>query len=230
MSSPFRDSPLRARAIELMKQGHTADSLHEFFVAEGAHPEEVRGVLTELVALQHQAAAMDPERLRGEARWMFLRGASVDDVVMHFVRVGVPEEHARPEAARVLAIVQKMKPCQRCGTPTDPASFYMDLSGFSICNTCNLQDEIGRSEQRGVARDLEMIGGVGGIGGMLAVSMVADAMAASAEGHHGHTSTPFCGQCRTPSGIHVSRVDAVTRARLDPRSQWVCGRCWAKIA
>jgi hypothetical protein len=66
-SSPFRGLPLRTRAIDLMKEGHTADSLHWHFVNEGQDPNEVRSVLTELVSLQHQAAAMDPKRLREEA-------------------------------------------------------------------------------------------------------------------------------------------------------------------
>jgi hypothetical protein len=230
MTSPFRGVPLRTRAIELMKEGHTADDLHVRFVAEGEDPEAVRGVLTELVALQHQAAAMDPERLRGEAKWMFLRGASVDDVVMHFVRVGVPEEHARPEAERVRAKVQKMRPCQRCGTPTDPEQFFMDLSGFSICNGCNLRDEIGRSEQRGIARDIETIGGFGGFGGALVGSLVADAIAADAHGFHGQTSRPFCAHCKQPTGVHVSQIDPNVRARLQAACEWVCGQCGQKIA
>ena len=228
-ASPFRGIPLRNRAIDLMREGHTADALHPRFVSEGEDPEEVRAVLTELVALQHQAAAMDPERLRGEARWMFLRGAPIEDVVAHFVRVGVPEEHARPEAARVLEAVRKMQPCQRCGTPTDRADLYMDLSGFSICKSCNLHDEIGRSEQRGLARDLEAIGGFGGLGGGLAVSMIADAVSAGAN-NHGHTSQPFCGRCRKPSGVHVSQLDANLRARIDPKAEWACLHCGQKIA
>jgi hypothetical protein len=103
----------------------------------------------------------------------------------------------------------------------------MDLSGFSICRGCNLRDEIGRSEQRGIARDLEM---VGGIGGSLATSMLATAIATSAEQHHGGTSRPFCGRCRQPTGVHVSWVDVGVRARVDPTATWLCGQCWQKIA
>lgn len=231
MTSPFRGVPLRTRAIELMKEGHTADALHVRFVQEGEDPEEVRSVLTELVALQHQAAAMDPERLRNEAKWMFHRGASVDDVVAHFVRVGISEEHARPEAEKILVVVQRMQPCQRCGTPTEPSAFVMDFSGFKICSGCNLRDEIGRSEQRGVARDLEAVGMFGGGAvGALAVGFIADAMAHEANTHHGATSSPFCSRCKTPTGVHVSRYDPATRSRFEPNAQWVCHQCGAKIA
>ena len=227
MTSPFRGIPLRTRAIELMKEGHTADVLHVRFVEEGEHPDEVRTVLTELVALQHQAAAMDPARLRGEAKWMFLRGAPVDAVVEHFVRVGVPDEHARPEAEKILKEVQRMQPCQRCGTPTEPEKFVMDFSGFKICNGCNLRDEIGRSEQRGVAADLEMMGS---FGGGIAMGFIADAISADANNLHHATSSPFCGRCKQPTGVHISRYEAQARARFDPTSQWVCHQCGTKIA
>ncbi len=227
-NSPFRGVPLRARAIELMKQGHAADALHWQFVQEGADPEEVRAVLTELVALQQQAAAMDPARLRGEARWMFTQGATVEHVVAHFVRVGVPEADARREAQRLFEAFQRLKPCQRCGMPSEPSDLTFDLSGFTICKACNLQDEINRSEQRGLARELEMIGGgLGGIGGAVAASVVANAMM---DGQHLGTSRPFCGRCRQPSGIHVSQVQPAMRARIDPKAEWVCGQCGTFIA
>jgi hypothetical protein len=229
MTSPFRSTPLRPRAIELLKAGHTPEDVHWQFVNEGADPDEVRAILTELVALLHQAAAMDPKRLRTEATWMFLRGASIDDVVLHFVRVGVAEEHARPEATKILEAVRKMRPCQRCGTPNEPGNLVMDLSGFSICSTCNLRDEIGRSEQRGLARDLEMIGGVTGVGGALVVSVVSDAMHAQAN-QIGQTRQPFCARCARPSGIHVSNLVATARGRVDPTAQWVCHFCLEKIA
>jgi hypothetical protein len=227
MNSPFRGVPLRTRAIELLKQGHTADAIHVMFVNEGQDPNEVRSVLTDLVALQHQAAAMDPKRLREEAKWMLFRGASVDDVVAHFVRVGVPEEHARPEAQRMSDFVQKFQPCQRCGTPTAPDQFFMDLSGFNICRGCNLRDEIGRSEQRGIAREIDAIGG--GFAGSMASSMIAYTIAADAERYHGGTSRPFCAQCRQPTGIHVAWVDPRYRATVDPTATWICHQCGRKI-
>jgi hypothetical protein len=210
-----------------MKAGHTADALHVRFVGEGEDPEEVRAVLTELVALQHQAAAMDPDRLRGEARWMFGRGASVDDVVAHFVGVGVSEAHARAEAQRLEAAFRSLRPCQRCGTPTEPERMCMDLSGFSICPGCHLRDEIARSEQRAVARDLEMVGAMAGVGGLVAMSFVADAMST---GGLGQTSRPFCARCRQPTGVHVSQIAPAFRAQIDPTAEWACGHCGQKIA
>lgn len=225
----YRDQALRPRAIELMKAGRPADAIHVQFVNEGADPEEVRAVLTELVALQHEAAARDPVRLRNEAQWMFLRGASTEDVVAHFVRVGIAEEHARPEAARVLAIVQKMKPCQRCGKPTNAADLVFDLSGFTICKGCHLQDEIGRSEARGMAADLEAVGAFGGLAVAMTMSVVQSGLEAQAN-NLGHTHRPFCAACRTPSGVHVHVIDPATRARLDPSASFVCGQCGRKIA
>lgn len=227
MDSPFRRAPLRTRAIELLKEGHSADDLHWRFVGEGENPEEVRAVLTELVALQHQAAAMDPKRLRGEAKWMLLRGASIDDVVAHFVRVGVAEAPAREEAAKLQAAVRAMRPCQRCGTPTEPSELVMDTGGFSICGGCNLRDEIGRSEQRGMARELEMVGALGGgVGGMLLASAVSESLA----NHSPSTQAPFCARCRQPSGVHVRAFAPADRQRLDPTAEWACRLCGAKIA
>lgn len=231
MNSPFRGQPLRTRAIDLMKAGHSADQVHWMFVNEGQDPNEVRGVLTELVALQHQAAAMDPARLREEAKWMFYRGAAIEDVVAHFVRAGIAEEHARPEADRLRAIAAKLRPCQRCGTPTPPDAFFMDLSGFQVCRGCNLRDEIGRSEQRGIARDLEAVGSFGmvGIGVAMATSFAAQSIDQQANHYHGGTASPFCGTCKVASGAHVTVLDPTTRARIDPTAEWVCRQCWQKI-
>jgi hypothetical protein len=214
-----------------MKDGHSADALHWMFVGEGQDPNEVRTVLSELVALQHQAAAMDPKRLREEAKWMFYRGASMEDVVAHWVRAGIAEEHARPEAERIRAAAAKLRPCQRCGTPTPPDAFFMDLSGFDVCRGCNLRDEIGRSEQRGIARDLEAVGSFGmvGMGVTVATSIAAQAVEHQANHYHGQTANPFCATCKTPSGMHVTRLHMSTRAQIDPSAEWVCGNCWQKI-
>lgn len=196
------------------------------FVAEGADPEEVRAVLTELVELQRQAAAQDPARLRGEAMWMFAQGASVDHVVAHFGSVGVAEAVARPEAERLFAAFQRMRPCQRCGRPSPPGELVFDATGFSICGACNLRDEITRSEQRGIARDLGDLGALTGVGGVLIAAAVADL----AGNYAGGTSQPFCAHCRRPSGVSVGVLRADVRARLDPRATWVCSLCWQRIA
>jgi len=196
-------------------------------VQEGADPEEVRSTLTELVALMHQAAAMDPTRLRGEAKWLWARGAPVEEVVRHFVRVGVEEAAARAEAERLYAAFQKLRPCQRCGEPVEPSELVLDLGGFAICRGCNLRDEIGRSEQRGIARDLETVGFLaGGVGGALIASAAADAMTTGGPS----TTRPFCNRCRQPWGIHVSTVNPAARANIDPSASWACAQCGQKIA
>lgn len=231
VNAPFREIPLRTRAIELLKQGHHADHVHWRFVNEGESPDEVRAVLTELVALQHQAAAMDPARLRHDATSMFLRGASIDDVVAHFVRVGVAEEHARPEAERIKASAAKLRTCPRCGTWSAAADMTMDLTVFMICRGCNLRDDIQRSEQRGIARDLEGVGGFG-MGG-LALATVATVMAANATAAAhgvGQTYRPFCQRCAAPTGIHVNALDPQTRSRVAPGAEWVCRQCGCAIA
>jgi hypothetical protein len=224
---------LRERAITLMKDGRTADELRVLFTAEGADPGEVRAVLDELAALQRNAAelrrrsdAMDPERLRGEANWMFARGAQVEHVVAHFVQAGVAESHARPEAERLYATFRTMRPCQRCGAPTPPKDIVFDLGGFSICPACNLRDEIHRSEQRGIVSDLESIAVLGGVG----VALTAQVVGAAGESDTSATTTPFCVACRAPTGVHQSRLPPDYRARLDPRWPWVCSRCWRPIA
>jgi hypothetical protein len=225
MTSPFRELPLRPRAIALLKEGHTPEAVHGMLVSDGQSPEEVRSVLTELVALMHQAAAMAPDRLRGEAKWYFAQGAPMEEVVRHFVRVGVAEDAARTEAERLYAGFQKLRMCQRCGGLTDPTDIVLDLGGFSICPGCNLRDEIGRSEQRGIARDIEAVGLFGGgLGGALA-SIAGEAMTSGTV-----TTRPFCARCRQPSGVHVSAIAATARARLDPSATWVCGQCGHKIA
>src|SRR5581483_11637380 len=104
-------------------------------------PREVQAVLAELVALQREAAAqaanaaraavVDPARLRADALAMFAAGEGAEAIVAHFVRNGVAEQHARPEALRLIALFRTFRPCQRCGTPTPPQSFVMDLNGLS---------------------------------------------------------------------------------------------------
>ncbi len=224
VTAPFRNLPLRERAIVALKAGHTPDQAHAALVGEGENPDDVRAVLMELIALQQQAAAQDPKRLRGEAIWMYAHGSSIEDVVQHFVRTGIAPEFARPEAERMLAVFRTMRPCQRCGTPTSPAELVFDPSGFSICNTCNLRDDITRSEYRGMVRTLETFGALGGGVAVLAAAAALDGNVPTG------TTQPFCPRCQQSSGVHVSVIDPATRAGLDPRFQWVCSRCWQGVA
>ncbi len=216
---------LRERAILLMREGRTSDEIETLFVWEGAAPADAHAVVGELAALQRKAAAMDPARLRGEAQWMFARGAAVEHVVAHFVQAGVADAHARPEAERLFAFFRSLVPCQRCGAPTPPSDMVFDLGGFRICSACNLRDEIGRSEQRGFARDFELLGALGGLGAL------ATTVGSAIENVPvGGTAQPFCSRCRTPAGVAVTRLTPGLRARLDPTAAWVCSRCWQKIA
>lgn len=226
--------PLRDRAILLLKDGRGADELRVLFVAEGNDPHEVHAVLTELVALQRQAvaestfaaraAAVDPNRLRADAQWIFTQGGDVNAIVAHFVGNGVPEVHARPEAERLVAIFRTFRPCQRCGTPTAPRSFVMDLNGLSICPGCNLRDGINASNARAVANELEAVAGMS-----IAGSLAALAVDLAAPPPVGSTS-PWCATCRAQTGVHVNVAPPAVRARLDPRWQWICRQCWRPIA
>ena len=108
--------PLRERAILLMKDGRSPDELRVVFIAEGLNAAEVNAVIAELTAQKRQADALDPKRLRSDARWMFEQDASVDHVVAHFVSLGIAEAHARPEAERLLAAQTPF--CPSCRTPT----------------------------------------------------------------------------------------------------------------
>ena len=224
MLAPMTTS-LRERAIVLMKEGRTPDEIETLFVWEGADATQARAVVAELAALQRKAAAMDPARLRAEAHWMFSQGAAVEHVVAHFVQAGVAEAHARPEAERLHAAFRSLVPCQRCGAPTPPSETVFDQGGFRVCNSCNLRDEIGRSEQRGLVRDFEVLGALGGLGAL--ASTVGSAIENMPVGG---TAQPFCGRCRAATGVAVTRFTPDVRARLDPTAAWVCPRCWQKIA
>jgi len=204
---------LRGRAITLMKDGRTVDELRVLFVAEGASPDDVRAVLAELAELKRRAQAREPERLRGEAMRMFSHGATVDDVVAHFVRVGVQPEHARPEAERLCATFRSMRHCQRCGSLVPTTSIVYDSGGFAICLTCNLRDEISQSEMRAAAREAD-----GVLGGPTVSSAFANTTAAP-------TMHPYCPACEDTTGAHVSDLAPAARARVDPRWEYVCARC-----
>lgn len=220
-----------------MKDGRSADELRVLFVAEGNDPHEVRAVLAELVALQRQAASestfaaraavVDPNRLRADAQLIFAQGGGVDAIVAHFVGNGVAEAHARPEAERLVAIFRTFRPCQRCGTPTPPQSFVMDLNGLSICTSCNLRDEINASQSRAVASEMESIAiGPGALAIKAVAVLEADLLAPRAIG----STSPWCATCRAQTGVHVNVAPPAVRAQLDPRWQWVCRQCWRPIA
>jgi hypothetical protein len=215
------DAALRDEAVSMMKEHRLPDTVYAHLVSRGVDINEAHALVTELVALKQKADALDPNRLREEAKWMLFRGANVEDAVAHFVRAGIAEEHARPEIVRILALVKRLRPCQRCGAPVAPEEMVFDLRGLSVCNRCNLQDEIGRSEQRGIASTLESVG---------MSPMFAEAASGLAQSFEPQVTRPVCAHCRIPSGVHVSALLPEVRARIDPRASWLCGQCGQVIA
>jgi hypothetical protein len=220
----------RDDAIQLLKSGRAPDDVYAHLVAAGADQAEADALVGELIALKRQADAMDPARLREDAKWMLARGASEDDVVRHFVGAGIAEEHARPEAARIADAVRRMRPCQRCGTLVQPGRMLFDTAGRSICQDCHTRDEIVRSEVRGIASTMESIGLLGGVGGMLIASTVANSVVNNTTAPPPQAQRPFCPHCRVPSGMHISEVDPRMRAQLHAGWSWVCGSCWFGIS
>jgi hypothetical protein len=207
----------RSTAIEMMKHGAPPEQVHAQLVAQGAPEAEVHAFVSELVRLKREAEARDPARLREQAKWMFVRGASVDDVVRAFEAVGVAAEHARPEAERILAVVRTMRPCQRCGTPIAPSEALFDPQGRSICVVCHSRDEISRSEQRGVLSAFESIGMSPLI--TLAASGVVESSTVAAP-------AALCAYCHASAMVHVSAL-APAQAAAYPGASWVCPRCGA---
>jgi hypothetical protein len=168
---------------------------------------------------------MDPARLREEAKWMFLRGAGVEHVVAHFTSLGIPEDGARAEAIRIQQAVAKLRPCQRCGTPSDPSKMVMDLNGRMICNGCHLRDEIGRSEQRGLASELESLG----VSPFMAEAFAGTGFVGSQYTAPPPQQGPVCQFCHGV-GAHVSQYPPHQRAQFDPRASWICTGCGRGIA
>jgi hypothetical protein len=199
-------------AIALMKTGQPPQAAYGLLVSRGVAPEEARTAIDKLVALKREAEASDPKRLREEAKWMFMQGAGVEDVVTRFAAAGISPGHGRPEAEKILAAVRAMVHCGRCRAPMAPSDTYFDQWGNRICPRCNAGEEIAASERRGLATDLEAVG----IG-----PLVADAVISGAAVPSGPPTCPACGSV----AMHVSYVHPSVRANLDPRWSYVCNHC-----
>jgi ribosomal protein S27AE len=215
----------KAEAIALLKEGRPAGEVHAQLVARGVAPDAAGTLVNELLALKQQAdaataqaAARDPKRLRQEAKWMFVRGATLADVVAYFASLGVDEVYARPEAERLQAIARSMRPCPRCGGPTEPSEMTMDLGGNTICKSCSLRDDIRHSEARGVASTLESLG----MTPLLVDAVESLSMDAA-------TARPVCQACHLASGVHISAYDAEVRIRYSVATRWICGQCGRPI-
>ncbi len=200
----------RALAIEMLKDGRPPEAVHARIVELGGTNDEVYAFVSELVRLKSEAAARDPARLREEAKWILIRGGTVEDVIAAFGAVGVAAEHARPEAERMLAIVRTMRPCTRCGAPMLPNEVMFDIAGNTICPSCYTRAEILVSEQRGAAAEMDGYAGSGsGLMLMAVVKLI--------EGPPAYATPPLptlptrnpgavCPSCHSPALVSTSTL------------------------
>jgi len=192
----------RDDAISLLKTGTPPAAIYSRLMAAGMTDAQARSMLDELLALKHKADAMDPARLRNEAIWMLWNGAPAEQVVQHFVAAGVADEHARPEVDRIAVAITKMRPCDRCRRPMDPAAAFFDGYGRQVCKTCNSMDEIGNAQRRVVDGAMEMIG---------VPSWAVQLSQTPYQNQSMAPSTPTCPRCGTWATFAYGR--------------WGCGRC-----
>jgi len=214
------DPKLSEEAVAMMKTGVPPAAVFDRLVASGVEREEARAFVDQLATFKRQAEALDPKRLRNEAIWMFWQGAPSTAVVEHFVTAGVALEHALPVVEKIEAEVRSMRPCDRCRRPMVVAEAYFDPLGQQICKTCNALVEIGNSERRVIEGALEMIG---------VPAFAIDATRSVPYAYQAAAAPPYCGGCRTYSGVHVSAVHPASRAQLHPGWSFMCSRCGAGL-
>jgi len=213
----------RTTAIDMMKNERPPEAVHARLVEMGASNDEVYAFVSDLVRLKNEAAARDPARLREEAKWILIRGGTVEDVVAAFGAVGVASEHARPEAERMLALVRTMRPCMRCRSPMMPTEVMFDTGGNSICPRCHTRDEIVRSEQRGIVSEMENLGMVSPLMGLAIASMVERSQAPPIAPPE-FPAGPPCPQCRAPTLVSTSTLPP-HHAAAASGARWVCRSC-----
>jgi hypothetical protein len=214
---------LRAIAIGMMKDGRPPEAVHARLCEMGGTNDEVYAFVSDLVRLKNEAAARDPARLREEAKWILLRGGTVEDVVTAFGAVGVAAEHARPEAERMLALVRTMSPCMRCRAPMMPNEVMFDTGGNRICPRCHTRDEIVRSEQRGIVSEMENLGMVSPLMG-LAIATMVERSQAPAYAAPEVPAGPVCPRCRAPALVATSTLPPHHPA-ASSGAAWVCRSC-----
>lgn len=153
---------LANHAVDLMKRGVAPELVVDQLVQLGAHPDQARSVVQQLMLLKQQAEARDPRRLLEDAAAMIRRGAPPDVALQHLMSAGIAEEHARPEIDKLFAAhwqrMASMRPCDRCRTPMVPAESYFDLLGNQVCERCHTQDEISAGDRRVEEARLEAAG------------------------------------------------------------------------
>lgn len=201
------DVRLTAEAVELLKQGVAPEAVHQRLVALGADPEEALAHVARLVALQREAQARDPSRLRLEVRAMLDRRVPLEDVVSYLGSLGIAEEHARPEVTRLLAVARRewaLPRCQRCGVRMESADSFFDIRGAQVCRRCHGADLRGAADGRAIESVLEQVGVP-----MAAFSGVVEA------GLQALPSRPWCPSCNAYTWL------------VGPSGQlpYVCGYC-----
>lgn len=222
--------PLRSRAIALLKEGTDPAAVFHDLVRAGAGPEDADACVRELLALKAAADARDPSRLRVEASWMFVNGASKEDVIRYFESLGIAREHAAPEVEKLAAAAQQMIACEGCRAPVDVASAYFDKEGKRICTLCERRNQTGEFHQRAVqSLENERNGHLAfaAIGALtLSPRLVARSLVDASRVPSLHPSGP-CPRCRSLKTYPTTALDPRFRATLPPSVAYVCGDCGA---
>lgn len=206
-------------AVNMMKNGAPPYVVYQHLVGNGVHDHEARALIDRLVMQKQQAEALDPNRLRDEAKWMLAQGAPLEHVVQHFVRAGIVEAHARPEAERLAAIVRSSQPCDGCRMPVLPNESFFDRLGRQVCKRCNSLNEIGDAQRRSFDNTLEAVG----------IPAWAIQAANSQAYQFEQELAPYCRHCNAYSGAHVNTLPPVHRASVPHGWTYVCGRCLGGI-
>lgn len=207
--------------MEWLKQSLPPETVIAFLVSRGAGDHEARQTVAELCEQKRRADALDPKRLREEAKWMLWRGATVDHVVAHFVSLGIAEEPARAEAEKIFVAVQRMRPCERCTSPVAPGESFFDPAGRQVCKRCHSLDEIGAGDRRVTLGALEMVG---------VPSWAVQSVAGPVQHSYAPAQRPWCARCHSPSGVHVNALHPSHRAQVHPGWIYVCGWCFTGLA
>ena len=227
------DPALRGQAIEMLRNGHVPGAVHTYLVHAGAPFEESQALVHELLRLKAQAEARDPARLREAAAHMLMQGAPMEHVLSYFASVGIAEEHARPEIARIAEAVKSMVPCQTCGSPVAPRDAFFDAQGNQVCKKCNARNQLGAAQERAIQSEKNernnalAFGVLGVLAGSPRVA-VRGFVAASRSGPQAGPTT--CPRCKLSSGVHVSLLPPHLAANLPLGWTYACGQCGAGIA
>jgi hypothetical protein len=206
---------IKAEAIAMLKSGRTPADVYAHVVGRGVDATTAKATVDELIALKRQADAQDPQRMRQEAKWMFVNATPVADVVAYFTSNGVPETYAAEEAERILAVVRTMRPCQGCGAPSESAELTMDAYGRTMCRGCVARGQIVLANNRATVSRLGT------------TPLVADVITSMQD--TAHETRPPCRWCVAYATLHISQLRQDARLNYPIVTKWVCGRCWRVV-